>query len=255
MKLIVNGDDFGITHACNLAIIDCFHQGVMTSASIMTNMPYAQEAAKLWKENPELSVGLHLNLTVGYPLCQNIKTLIKDDGTFNKAILKANENEIDVQEIRQECYAQMQKFIEITGQKPDHINSHHGIEAIPGGAQVLQQLAKDYDLPIRQLTHVKNPDTFEYITDYEIPIKRFCQVAPQKAADIINLFTEEEVLGNGYYEWLGHPGYVDWDLMQVSGLTTGRCVDAHFFCHQEINEWIKKNHIELISYIDLPKKQ
>ena len=254
MKLIVNGDDFGITHACNLAIMDCFYQGVMTSASMMTNMPYAKEAAKLWKENPQLSVGLHINLTVGYPLCKNIKTLVKEDGTFNKQILNAKPREIDEEEMLLECQAQMNKFIELTGKTPDHINSHHGIEAIPGGAQILQNLAVKYDLPIRQLTHVSNPESIEYITNYEIPLKRLSVKPPQSPKEIIDLFTSEDLQCDGYYEWLGHPGYVDWNLMQLSSLTTGRCADANCFCSLIIKDWIEENNIELISYLKLPKK-
>lgn len=255
MKLIINGDDFGITHGCNIAIIDCFRQGMMTSASMMTNMPYAKEATKLWKENPELSVGLHLNLTVGYPLCKNIKTLLKEDGTFNKNILKAKKGEIDEQEVYQECVAQMNKFIELTGRKPDHINSHHGIEAIPGGTDTLQSLANEYDLPIRQLTHVSNPKSFEYTTHYEIPIKRVTLTPPQSPEEIIQLFSKEDLQSDRYYEWLGHPGYVDYDLLRLSSLTTGRCLDAYCFSSPIIKEWIKQNNIELISYLNLPRKK
>ena len=254
MKLIINGDDFGITHACNLAIMDCFYQGVMTSASMMTNMPYAKEAARLWKDNSKLSVGLHLNLTVGYPLCENLKTLINDDGTFNKKILKASSEDIDIEELRLECQNQMNKFIELTGRLPDHINSHHGIESIPGGAIVLQELAVKYDLPIRELTHLPQSGKVEYITNYVIPLKRLSVNPPQDPKEIMDLFTNEDIKGDGYFEWLGHPGYVDWNLMQLSGLTLGRCADANCFCSPIIKEWIKENNIELISYIDLPKR-
>lgn len=255
MKLIVNGDDFGITHACNLAIMECFYQGVMTSASMMTNMPYTQEAADLWKKNPKLSVGLHLNLTVGYPLCSNLKTLLKEDGTFNKGILKAQPEDIDIAELRVECQAQMDKFIELTGKIPDHINSHHGIEAIPGGITVIQELAKKYNLPIRELTHVRDKAHVHYITDYVVPLKRFAAVPPKSSKEIIDLFSDEDIQSDDYYEWLGHPGYVDWELMQLSSLTLGRCVDAHCFCSSRVKEWVKANNIELISYLDLPRKQ
>lgn len=254
MKLIVNGDDFGITHACNVAIMDCFHQGVMTSASMMTNMPFASEAAQLWKENPQLSIGLHLNLTVGYPLCKNLQTLVKEDGTFNKEILHAKPEEIEIAEIRQECQMQMDKFIELNGRMPDHINSHHGIERVPGGAIVLQELAVKYDLPIRQLSYIDHTQGFAYSTNYKVPTKRFSQTPPTTPKEIIDLFTVEDLKSNNYYEWLGHPGYVDWDLLQLSSLTIGRCMDAHCFCSNEIKEWIKENHIELISYCELPRK-
>ena len=254
MKLIINGDDFGITHACNLAILDCFNHGVMTSASMMTNMPYAEEAAKLWKDNPKLSVGLHLNLTVGYPLCRNLRTLTNEDGAFNRQVLKAKPQDIDIEEMRLECQSQMDKFIEMTGRLPDHINSHHGIEAIPGGSIVLQELAKKYDLPIRQLTYLPKSETIEYTTNYEIPLMRVLPDSSVGPKGVVDLFTNEDLKGEGFFEWLGHPGYVDWDLMQLSSLTLGRCSDAHCFCSPEIKEWIKENNIELITYLDLPKR-
>ncbi len=254
MKLIINGDDFGITHACNLAIVDCFRKGVMTSASMMANMPYAQEAAEFWRENPELSVGLHLNLTVGTPLCIQVKTLLKEDGTFNKQILRAGPGEVDEEEMRLECQMQMDRFMELTGRKPDHINSHHGIEAIPGGAAILQDLARKYDLPIRQLTRAAGAESVKYITNYEIPLKRFSRMPPENPQKIMDLFTEEDLQNEGYYEWLGHPGYVDWDLLQLSSLTVGRCADAACFCSPAIRKWINENGIELISYLDLPVK-
>lgn len=38
--------------------------------------------------------------------------------------------------------------------------------------------------------------------------------------------------------------------MQLSSLTTERYINDNCF----IKEWIKENNIELISYLDLPKK-
>lgn len=253
MKLIINGDDFGITHACNLAIIDCYKKGMMLSTSLMVNMPYADEAVALWKQYPDLSVGLHLNLTVGYPLTIGLKTLVKADGTFNKDILHAKSSEIDKNEIVQECTAQINRFVALTSKKPDHINSHHGIEAIPYGADILQELAIQYDLPIREFTHVVSPKTFQYQTHYVVPIKRFCKDKIQTPQAFIQLFTAQEIESDNYYEWLGHPGYVDWDLLQLSSLTDGRCYDANCFTSEIIQKWIYDNHIELITYNDLPK--
>lgn len=253
MKLIINGDDFGITHACNLAIIDCYQKGMMRSTSLMVNMPYVKEAVALWKENPNLSVGLHLNLTVGFPLTKQLKTLVKADGSFNKNILHASRNEIDKEEVIQECKAQMDAFIALMGTKPDHINSHHGIEAIPYGADVLQSLALQYDLPIRELTHVSNPETFNYQTNYIVPKKMFCKEKFQTPEAFIQLFTKQDIESDRYYEWLGHPGYVDWDLLQLSSLTDGRCYDAHCFTSPIIQQWVQNNHIEIITYKDLPK--
>ena len=199
-----------------------------------------KKLTKLWKDNPKLSVGLHLNLTVGYPLCRNLRTLTNEDGTFNKQVLKAKPQDIDIEEMRLECQSQMDKFIEMTGKLPDHINSHHGIEAIPGGSIVLQELAKKYDLPIRQLTYIPKSETIEYTTNYEIPLMRALTDSSAGPKGVVDLFTNEDLKGEGFFEWLGHPGYVDWNLMQLSSLTLGRCLDAHCFCSPAIKEWIKR---------------
>ena len=87
MKLIMNGDDFGITRGVNAAMIDCFSKGYLSSTSMMVNMPAAKEASELMKAYPKLSVGIHLNLTVGKPLT-DCPSLVKADGTFNKNMLK-----------------------------------------------------------------------------------------------------------------------------------------------------------------------
>lgn len=39
MKLIINADDFGISNDVNRAILQSFQEGLISSATIMTNMP------------------------------------------------------------------------------------------------------------------------------------------------------------------------------------------------------------------------
>lgn len=55
-KLIINADDFGFTEATNYGIIDCFNKGVLTSTTIMANMPGFNHAIKLAKEYQNLGV-------------------------------------------------------------------------------------------------------------------------------------------------------------------------------------------------------
>lgn len=247
MRLILNGDDFGISHGVNLAMIDCFKDGVMTSCSMMTNMPYAKEAAQLMKLYPDLSVGIHFNLTVGKPLTPNLKTLVKEDGTFNKGNLKDSKN-VDPTEIEIELQAQMDRFIELCGHKPTHINSHHGIELIQGAEKVVCAFAKRYDLPVRRfftLPKGNHPDL-----PFEVPLAKFIfKPTPTLPCDLISCFTEEEISSDDIFEFPLHPGYVDSLIMELSSLTTGRAYDAHVFNCQEIKDWIKNNsNIHLVDY-------
>lgn len=67
-KLIVNADDFGFSKAVTDAILDCHSNGIVTSTTLMSNMPFAEYAASKAKVFPMLSVGLHMTLTEGKPL-------------------------------------------------------------------------------------------------------------------------------------------------------------------------------------------
>src|ERR1700726_342545 len=64
-RLIVNADDFGRSHAINLAVIRAHREGILTTASLMVNEAAAEEAVALARENPGLGVGLHLALVCG----------------------------------------------------------------------------------------------------------------------------------------------------------------------------------------------
>ena len=45
--LIINGDDFGASRGINRAIAELHQLGVLTSASLMIDMPAAKQAAEL----------------------------------------------------------------------------------------------------------------------------------------------------------------------------------------------------------------
>ncbi|MGB7948954.1 MAG: ChbG/HpnK family deacetylase, partial [Candidatus Binatia bacterium] len=60
--LIVDADDFGQSPGINRGIIEAHDHGIVTTASLMTQWPGADEAAVYAKKHPELSVGLHLDL-------------------------------------------------------------------------------------------------------------------------------------------------------------------------------------------------
>ena len=44
MKVIMNADDFGFSRGVNLAILEGFQHGILTSTSLMVNMPGFEHA-------------------------------------------------------------------------------------------------------------------------------------------------------------------------------------------------------------------
>lgn len=50
--LTVNADDFGLIGGVNRAVIEAHARGILTSATVMANMPAFDEAVRLAKEHP-----------------------------------------------------------------------------------------------------------------------------------------------------------------------------------------------------------
>ncbi len=67
-RLIVNADDFGLTHGVNRAIAACHQRGIVSSATLMATGACFDEAVLLAAQMPRLSVGCHVVLVDGEPL-------------------------------------------------------------------------------------------------------------------------------------------------------------------------------------------
>ena len=63
IRLIVKGDDMAAGHGINVATIDAYKRGVLTTTNVIVPGPWFPEAVRLLKENPGLDVGVHLALT------------------------------------------------------------------------------------------------------------------------------------------------------------------------------------------------
>ena len=105
-KLIINADDFGISHEVNEAITLCFNKNYINQTTIMVNMPYVDEAVELSKDNGFSDrVGLHLNLVEGKPLTERIRDTIFCDehGMFISRIMKTPKYRMRLDKKTSEC--------------------------------------------------------------------------------------------------------------------------------------------------------
>ncbi|MBO5102478.1 MAG: ChbG/HpnK family deacetylase, partial [Clostridia bacterium] len=57
MKLILNADDFGLSPSVNKGIVEAFQQGIISSATMMMNTPYTDEAIELAKKHNLKNIG------------------------------------------------------------------------------------------------------------------------------------------------------------------------------------------------------
>lgn len=133
--IIVNADDFGLSNKVNEAIVQCFKEGIISSTTLMTNMPYAKEAVELAKKNGFTnSIGFHFNLIEGVPLSKEIvqcSRLCKNNQLSYKrnSIWRFDGKEKSA--IRAEFEAQYNRFISY-GITPSHLDSHqHALTELP----------------------------------------------------------------------------------------------------------------------------
>lgn len=119
-NVIVNADDFGYSSEVNEGIMLAIKMGIISRTTLMVNMPFCDEAVKLSKAQGYWnSVGLHLNLTEGCPLSEDIKhTEFCKDGVFWKHVhaitRKRSLTSFERDAVKIELLAQIEKFKSFT---------------------------------------------------------------------------------------------------------------------------------------------
>jgi hopanoid biosynthesis associated protein HpnK len=143
-RLIVNADDFGCSHSINAAVIRAHREGILTTASLMTNESGFDEAVKLAKENPKLGIGLHLTLLQGHSALppEKISGLVNSRGEFSDSPVSVGMNYFFKRSLREqlraEIHAQFTKFHE-TGLQLDHVNGHLHLHLHPTIFKILME--------------------------------------------------------------------------------------------------------------------
>lgn len=150
-RIIVNADDFGLCEGVNKAVAQAHTEGVLSSATVMANMPAADEAVKIAKQLRGLGVGVHLNLSEGEPVSKEacVNCLLDADGRF--ALSPARLSLLSIARhkvrnaIRTELSAQIQWLID-NGVKPTHLDSHKHIHSFPAIFPIVCNLARRFEI-------------------------------------------------------------------------------------------------------------
>lgn len=246
--VIINADDFGLSASVNQGIIEAHRAGVISSASVMTNMPGFRRALTWARRTPTMGVGLHVNLTDRRPLShpRSVRSLINpESGMFHSQYDTWKSEDIE-REIQTQWYA-----FRTLGHKPTHIDSHHHVHLIyPAVFQAVAKLALRESVPIRyrpdpamladSTTAIKTTDRLILDTYFDIDgTKRFCQHLQQ--------------LEDGTTEIMCHPGHANPDLHRYTPWTEERELELKHLLHPDVRSILQANDIHLIHYGQLPE--
>ncbi len=159
-KIIVNADDFGMSVESNRAIAEAFDQGLISSATLMTNMPGFEEACALVdRHRLQGRIGVHLNLTCGVPLSRLIRRCPRfcdELGMFRKRQTRFWLSKQERLAVKMELAAQVEACLN-RGLRPTHLDSHHHVHTEWAIGSVVINVARRYGIPAVRLSRNCGP--------------------------------------------------------------------------------------------------
>jgi chitin disaccharide deacetylase len=213
--LIVNGDDFGASPGITRGILEAHRGGILTSTSLMVDRPSSEEAARLARGLPRLSVGLHIELPAG-----------EAEGVLDPARCRA------------ELQRQLERFHELMGELPSHLDAHHNAHRDPRLLPAFLGLARRYQLPLREHSSARYLSQFYGRWDGESHPEQV------SVASLVRLLEAE--VGEGCTELGCHPGYADPGF--PSDYSQEREAELRTLCDPRVRAAVREQGIRLISF-------
>jgi predicted glycoside hydrolase/deacetylase ChbG (UPF0249 family) len=195
---------------------------VLTSTGLMVNTPATVEAVGMTADLPNLSIGLHVNFT------NEAQHLVDFD---NPRVC------------RDELRRQFDRFVDLMGRLPTHIDSHQHVHRHPGRARFFVALAEEHKIPLRDYCAVFSVGGFYAQWDYGVSNPE--HVSYEVLAGILTT-----QLPHGITELGCHPGYYDAEFHCV--YHKDREYELETLCDPRVRELLKDRQIELIGYRDIP---
>jgi len=261
-KLIINTDDFGYSRSVNYGVLDSHRLGILTSGTLMANMPGFEHGVQIAKENPDFGVGVHLVLDCGKPLLKTHELLMDEKGIFHSfdayASGEVKRDEAWKAELEAEWDAQIQKVMN-AGIKPTHFDAHHHMHLrFEETQEIVFKLATKYNMPVRRFERYCPvfPDNIRH-TDYFVDgfDQTVCELITDEDA-LLKYFNEviDDILKHDIVELMVHAGYLDYSVLYGSSWTTVRATVIKAITDSPFVDLVHKNNIELVNYSILCEK-
>lgn len=147
-QLIVNADDFGESPEVNRGIVEAHRNGIVTSASLLTNMSGFEHALACIRDNPALDIGVHLNMHRGVPLTQ-CSYLANNKKFFHNPFLFVFRSYTNKKRAREEIMiefdAQIQKALH-AGVRISHLDTEKHLHTLPFIFGIVLKLAEKHNI-------------------------------------------------------------------------------------------------------------
>ena len=255
--LIINGDDFGMCHSVNAAIMGALQGGIVRSTTLMVTCPWALHAMHFLADHPEISFGVHLTAISDWadyrwgPVTprESVPTLINEEGFFyNFERMPEFLAQVCLGELEMEFRAQIEAVL-TAGLQPTHLDWHclriGGREDI---FEVMLGLAREYGLALR----VYQPSWIEKVQSQGLPSNDHDFLDSYMLDPVTKADEYEALLRNlppGLSEWAVHPGLDYPELLAIESDDNHiRQTDFDFLTSQRAKDIVEEEGIILLDY-------
>jgi chitin disaccharide deacetylase len=263
--VIVHADDFGETVEITDGILMCIEAGVITSTSIMANMPataYALPFARVLRDRA--SFGVHLNFCEGRPLTAGT-TLVGKDGEFHAKramFIRAMTGKLSLRELEAEIAAQLAR-VRDAGVSISHVDGHKHLHQLPVVSAAVANVLPRFGIErvritrLRRLRASAKPSTFvrELLAWHGGRVfKRRSLRSPVRTVDlkgivddhVLHRRTKSIVDSSGAVELCCHPGVSAADVGKPG--SHRRSAELDYLLSPRFRELLTVNGARLVSY-------
>ncbi|HTV48280.1 MAG TPA: ChbG/HpnK family deacetylase [Phycisphaerae bacterium] len=270
VKVVINADDLGFSQGVTDGILRAHHQGILTSATLMTTMPDRDRAIDLAKSTPALGVGIHLCLNQGTTCSGKLQYLCNNSDVFDRRISRLlwrlTVRPKCLEEVKRE-WAEQIKYALDRGIKPTHLDSHKHVYNIPSLGKIAIALALEFGIPGMRCaaeSHIVNMPApglgRRIVSGCARKLKSQMNAAGLKTTDwfyglastgrmsSITWLKLLDALPEGIGEVMVHPGYAQGLTLADTYLIKQRQTELDALCDPAVKRKIQSKGVQTIHY-------
>lgn len=282
-RLIINADGLGFTPGVDKGIWETARFGLVKSTSAVPNFDSPKDIGRFAAEFPNVSIGIHFNLSVGMPISPigRIPSLVNPEtGRFWGSELprRLMTGKIEFDHMRTELNAQVHRLLDL-GVSITHFDGHQNKHLYPPFFAVATEVAKEHKIarmrcPHRLLTGTPLEKTLYYLRNPQRVLTHSAGAVLAHRAKSNGIAMADRLISPGYADsshkshldsWFQiaqtlpegvneiycHPGYPDQALRKYASYVEPRLTEVKVLTSNELKAMFEAYHIKLISFKDL----
>jgi hypothetical protein len=251
--LLIRCDDSGMSNSTNLALEKMIETGIPFSTSVMFVCPWYQQTVDILKENPQVSVGVHLTLNAewknfrwGPILGREVSSLTDKEGFFFPSRKLFYQNNPQLEEIEKELRAQIERAVN-SGIRIDYVDYHMGTAVDkPEYRAIVEKLAKEFKLGISRYFGEVDGDNM-YSAPLDKKKESLLEIVSEKLnEEKVNLIVCHIGIDNDELRAM-----IDLNPSGPAEMSRHRQGELDALTSTEFKELLKTKDIKLITYRDL----